>query len=463
MHHIHCIGIGGIGMSGLALLALQRGYHVTGSDKKYSNTIAMLRRKGIRCDVGHAPEAVRGADTVVYSTSIGKNNTEYRAARARGCTLMHRSEMVCHLSAGARSVAITGAHGKTTTSALATMIFHAAGLDPTALIGGHMASFDSDAVCGGGEWFIFEADESDGSFLRYRPDIAVILTIDDEHFDYFGNRASMCAAYRRFAGEVSEKGVLVYNSDDRELCGIAATARCRKVTIGFRGMPDLKPCDVTLGATQSEFHCRYRHRMLSGPFVLNVPGRHTVLNACAAIAVAKEAGISDAAIRRGLALYAGTKRRFERHVTDEGDMIIEDYAHHPTEIRAVLETCALSGRRMICVFQPHRYTRTRDLFRDFTRCFDMADHVILTDIYAASESPIKGIDSPALCRAMKQRAAGPVEYLRKQDIPSRIRRIRKPGDIVMLLGAGDINDLAPLLCRTKREHDERQCLNGSMS
>ncbi|MEA3305326.1 MAG: UDP-N-acetylmuramate--L-alanine ligase, partial [Candidatus Omnitrophota bacterium] len=339
-------------------------------------------------------------------------------------------------------IAVTGSHGKTTASALLSHIFNEAGTRPTAAIGGEVFNFRSNFLVGEGSYFIIEADESDGSFLKFYPDCAVLLNIDREHLDYFKDISNAMAAYKSFIGNVKKNGCVYYNADDKHLNRIFDAYCGRSVTFGMKAGSDVKAIDITQSGLKMYFKCLLRGEKIAGTFSISLPGSHNITNALAAIAVAVDAGIDFEIIKRALASYKGVKRRFEIKNTGGGIMLVEDYAHHPAEIKAVLRACAPFNRNIIAVFQPHRYTRTKDLFEDFLNCFKTADYLILTDIYAASEKVIKGFTAKRLFAEMKRAGAKKVECVEKDAVAGRVKHIAKKGDIVLILGAGDIGDVA---------------------
>ncbi|MDP2913712.1 MAG: UDP-N-acetylmuramate--L-alanine ligase [Candidatus Omnitrophota bacterium] len=439
---IHFIGLGGIGMSGIARILNLDGHEISGSDAKESRLINEMRKEGIKCFIGHRGENVGNSDIVVYSSAIDNENSELRAARAKHSQIMHRADMLSKLLSGKNSIAVTGSHGKTTTSALIALIFKEAGMKPAATIGGEVLNFGSNILYGRGDYFITEADESDGSFLRFNPDRAVLLNIDREHLDYFNDIDNAVKIYRRFADNVKARGAVYYNSDDEYLKKALGNCRKKMMTFGIKGEPDVKGFEIRqLGLTVS-FRCSVKGVELPDFITFPKPGCHNVTNALAAIAVARDTGIDFKIIKHSIENYKGTKRRFEIKSTTNGIMVVEDYAHHPTEIEAVLRSCEPLKRNLIVIFQPHRYTRTKELFQDFLKCFDAANYLILTDIYAANEKAIDGVTTERLCSEMKRAGSKNVEYIKKGAITERVKDIAMKGDIILVLGAGDVNEVA---------------------
>jgi UDP-N-acetylmuramate--alanine ligase len=439
---IHFIGIGGIGMSAVARILNFKGYEISGSDEKESSITEDMRREGIICHIGHNEENLGNSDTVVYSSSIKDDNVELKSARKKGIAVMHRAEMLSRMIGNNKGIAVTGAHGKTTTTAILSLIFKKGGLEPTAAVGGELLNFQSNAINGEGDYFIYEADESDGSLLKYYPDFAVLLNIDREHFDYFKNMENALNIYQRFICNVKREGTIYYNYDDDRLKGLLRDYHGRSVSFGTKEGVNIRAADIKQSGLTMRFRCVIEGNYMPEEFTLSAPGRHNVINALAAIAVAHDMGIGMDIIKDALAFYKGTKRRFEIKNASGGIMLIEDYAHHPAEIEAVLKACKPLKRKLIVVFQPHRYTRTKDLFKEFIDCFGPADYVILTDIYAASEKAIEGVTTKRLLQEMKQSGFEKVEYLRKDAVSKRVKEIAGAGDIVLILGAGDINEVA---------------------
>jgi len=437
---IHFIGIGGIGMSAIARILNSEGYAVSGSDRKNSNIIEEMIGEGIAVHIGHGKDNLGDCDAVVYSSSIGKDNSEFICARQKGIPVMHRSEMLSKMAEARRSIAVTGAHGKTTTTAILALIFEWAGKQPSAAVGGEVLNFQSNALSGTGVFFIFEADESDGSFLEFRPDVAVLLNIDREHFDYFKTIENAVSAYRSFTQNIKKGGRLYYNRDDKVLAEICGKSTVERSGFGLSEHARVRAVDIRLSGMNIFFTCVIDGKTL-GEVEFGFPGTHNVTNLLAAISVAHDAGIDFEVIRDALAQYKGTKRRFEIKNTRGDVMVVEDYAHHPTEIEAVIKACEPLSKGIVVIFQPHRYTRTKDLFEGFIRCFNGAKHVILADIYAAGERQLDGVSTERLFLEMKRRGIKNVEYMEKDKIAEGALRAVEPGGIILILGAGDINEV----------------------
>jgi UDP-N-acetylmuramate--alanine ligase len=442
---VHFIGIGGIGMSGIAEIMLRIGYQVQGSDAKASANTERLEELGAKIFIGHDPAHVEGASAVVYSTAVKADNPEMVAARARRLPLVRRAEMLAELMRLQFSVAVGGTHGKTTTTSMIAAILDAGGLDPTVVNGGIINAYGTNAKVGAGDWIVVEADESDGSFLRLRATVAVVTNIDPEHLDHYGDFEAVKRAFRDFVENIPFYGFAAVCTDHPEVQAMASRVENRRlVTYGVNPQAEVRAEKVSMGPEGARFDAVIAPRADGVTRIedlhLPMPGDHNVLNALAAIAVAAELGVTPDNIRKGLAGFGGVKRRFTTTGVAGGIRIIDDYGHHPVEISSVLKAArAVTSGRVIAVVQPHRYTRLRDLFDDFCHGFNDADVVIVADVYAAGETPIPGIDRDALVEGLRRYGhrhaialAGPAE------LPALIRREAKAGDLVVLLGAGDI-------------------------
>ena len=453
----HIIGIGGIGMSAIAEILLAKGYQVQGSDQKESANVRRLRGKGVRVFVGHDAVNLIGARVVVISTAVKPGNPELEAARAKGLTIVRRAEMLAELMRLYATVSVTGTHGKTTTTSMISTLFETGRLDPTVITGGIINAWGSNARLGQGRWMIVEADESDGTFTRLPTEIGVVTNIDPEHLDYFGSVENMHRAYEAFLRKVPFYGLVVAGMDHpvvREMIerlGLKRDGR-RLLTYGTRHDSDLvlRALRVEGGTTLIDAdlsaNVKGGARALRG-WSLPMPGQHNALNALAAIAVATEADIPDNVIRAGLAAFSGVKRRFQLTGTWNGVQVYDDYAHHPAEISAVLEAARAGARgRVIAVVEPHRYTRVRDLFREFSSCFRAADSVVVAPLYSAGEPPIEGIDPAALAEGIRGMGHAAVAVIADpRELVGLVRRHARPGDIVILLGAGNSTEWAHAL------------------
>lgn len=464
---IHIIGIGGIGMSAIAEILHDQGFTVQGSDQKDSANVKRLRAKGIRVFVGHAAINLVGARFVVISTAVKDNNPELQAARSKGLPVIRRAEMLAELMRLYATVSVTGTHGKTTTTSLIAHIFQSARLDPTVITGGIINDWGSNARLGKGPWMVVEADESDGTFVKIPTQIGVVTNIDPEHLDYFGSVANMHAAYGAFYKQVPFYGLVVTCTDHPvvskmiEDLGLRRDGR-RLVTYGLNREADMILTDVRVVGNTTHFSAQLGARVSGGARRLDnwqvpVPGAHNALNALAAIAVAAEAGIPDDAIRAALEAFSGVKRRFQLTGTARGVMVYDDYGHHPIEIAAVLAAAREGARgRVIAVVEPHRYTRVRDLFDDFSRCFGAADSVLVTPLYSAGEQPIDGISAESLADGIRKQGHQAVATVRSVDeLAHLLKRYAMPGDIVVCLGAGVSTEWAHALPGLMEEEPRR--------
>ncbi|MBN2452812.1 MAG: UDP-N-acetylmuramate--L-alanine ligase [Candidatus Omnitrophica bacterium] len=443
---IHFVGVGGIGMSGIARVLLEMGHEVSGSDIEKNHITDRLEGMGGKMFAGHrASNLPADADILVYSSSISRNNPEVKAALRRRVRIMHRAGMLGEIFNRRKGIAISGTHGKTTTTSLISVMLENAGLKPTAIIGGEVSRFGGNAKTGEGEYAVVEADESDGSFVRLKPMYAVITNIEMEHLDHFRSLGHIRSAFRAFIDNVKPGGSVFYNIEDLNIRIMMKGFRRHSESFGFSKEADIYPTDIRMDGFRALFKCVYKNRLL-GTVSLSIPGRHNILNALAAVLVGLKAGISFREIAGAIKDFDGAKRRFQLRADADGVMLIDDYAHHPTEIRAVLDVCRnWKGRRVIAVFQPHRYSRTKFLAEEFGRCFKGVDKLILTDIYSASEKEIKGVSIMNIYTRVKDSGISDVEVLPKDMIPGRIMKIKKPGDIVLVLGAGDIKSVADRL------------------
>jgi UDP-N-acetylmuramate--alanine ligase len=450
---VHFIGIGGIGMSGIAEVMKTLGYRVQGSDVAEGYTIARLREQGIDVFIGHKAENLGEAAVVVTSTAIKAGNPEVDLARAKHIPIVRRAEMLAELMRFKSTVAVAGTHGKTTTTSLVAAVLDKAGFDPTVINGGIINAYGTNARLGGGEWMVVEADESDGSFLRLPATIGIITNIDPEHLDHYGNFDSVRAAFRNFVERVPFYGCAVLCIDHPEVQALVQSITDRRiVTYGFNPQADVRLFDVTPVPGGNRFSVELFDRRTGSKRVIDnitlaMPGRHNVQNSCAAIAVARELGLSDTAIRESLAAFGGVKRRFTKTGEVKGITIIDDYGHHPVEIKAVL-SAAREGvkNKVIAVVQPHRYTRLRDLMSDFAACFNDADTVIVAPVYAAGEQPIEDVNRDSL--AERIRASGHRHVLvtdGADHLPGLLAQNATAGDMVICLGAGDITKWAAAL------------------
>ncbi|GBQ20996.1 UDP-N-acetylmuramate--L-alanine ligase [Acetobacter estunensis NRIC 0472] len=450
---IHFVGIGGIGMSGIAEVLHLLGYKVQGSDISENANVRRLRAAGIPVSIGHDASNLGEAQVVVISTAVKRDNPEVVAARSRLIPVVRRAEMLAELMRLRWAVAIGGTHGKTTTTSLVAAVLEAAKLDPTVINGGIIEAYGTNTRMGQGEWMVVEADESDGSFLRLPSVISVVTNMDPEHLDHWGSAEAMEAAYDQFVSNVPFYGFAVLCIDHPAVQQmIPRLSDHRIVTYGFSPQADVRAEKVITDKLGATFEVQITDRVTrrtrkAGPFRLPMLGNHNVQNALAAIAVATEMNIDDATIRSGLAAFRGVKRRFTRCGETGGITVIDDYGHHPVEIAAVLKAARQAGaRRVIAVMQPHRYSRMKMLFNDFCTCMNDADTVIVSDVYAAGEEPIEGYDRDRLIEGLRERGHRSVVPLTDPaHLPEMINAMAKPGDYVVCLGAGTITNWAQAL------------------
>jgi UDP-N-acetylmuramate--alanine ligase len=447
---IHFVGIGGIGMSGIAELLVNLGYVVSGSDQKRSELTDRLAGMGVGVGIGHAAEHVGTADVVVVSSAVRGDNPEVMEARAKRVPVIPRAEMLAELMRLRFGIAVAGAHGKTSTTSMIALVLEHAGLDPTAVIGGRLSAFGSNARLGRGECMVAEADESDRSFLKLSPAVAVVTNIDREHMDAYGGFADLQQAFVDFANKVPFYGAVVACVDDPEVRRVLPRFTRRVIGYGLGADAEVVASEVELRGFGSS--CLIGRRAPGGQDVaplgrlrLRVPGQHSVQNALAAVAVGLELEVPFARIAEALGRFAGAERRFQ-HVGDVHDItLVDDYGHHPTEIAAVLAAArAAHPKRIVVAFQPHRYTRTRELMREFGEALAPADEVVLTDIYAASEEPIPGVTIEALAAVVDAARLRPTHVVKAlAEVPAALSALARPGDLVITLGAGSIGGLAP--------------------
>ena len=446
---IHFVGIGGIGMSGIAEVMHNLGYSVQGSDIAEGYVVEGLRARGIKVMIGHAAENLGEAAVVVTSTAVKRENPEVVAALENRVPVVRRAEMLAELMRLKRTVAVAGTHGKTTTTSLVAALLDAGGVDPTVINGGIINSYGSNARLGESEWMVVEADESDGSFLRLDGTIAIVTNIDPEHLDHYGSFDAIKAAFVEFIENVPFYGCAVLCIDHPEVQAVIPKVRDRRVvTYGFSAQADVRGENVTPFPGGNRFDAVLRQR--DGSFrriegiELPMPGRHNVQNSLAAVAVAVEMGVPEDVIRTGFAKFGGVKRRFTKVGEVDGVTVIDDYGHHPVEIRAVLAAAREGVKgRVIAVVQPHRFTRLRDHMDDFAAAFNDADVVYAAPVYAAGEQPIEGVDSAAMVAGMKARGHRNAQVIANADALARaLAETVQPGDMVVCLGAGDITKWA---------------------
>jgi UDP-N-acetylmuramate--alanine ligase len=464
---VHIVGIGGIGMSAIAEVMYTRGYTVQGSDLKDSTNLERLRARNIRCLIGHDPANLDGASTLVISSAVKAGNPEFEAAKERGIPIIRRAEMLAELMRPCATVSITGTHGKTTTTSLIADLLKGGGLDPTVIAGGIINDWGTNARIGKGEWMVVEADESDGTFLKLPTQIGVVTNIDPEHMDYWETVETMHRGFQQFIEAIPYYGLVVACVDHpvvRELLaklGGAANGR-RTLTYGVARDADIRLTNLRPARDRIVFDARLGSGVARGArmledLMLPALGHYNALNALAALAVAAEAGVSDDAIRAGLAGFSGVKRRFTHVGEWQGVQVYDDYAHHPVEIAAVLRAARVAGDgRVIAVIQPHRYTRLQALFNEFSACLDDADIALVTPVYSAGEVPIPGIDRDELASGLRRHGHPKVLTVDGEEgLVETVAALAQPGDLVVGLGAGTITDWINALPQKLSDHGAR--------
>lgn len=442
---IHFIGIGGIGMSGIARVYLSKGFYVQGSDLKNTPILDELAKHGAKIFIGHRAAHVNGADRVVYSSSISADHVERLAALEKKIPVIHRAEALADICRDKFTIAVTGTHGKTTTTALVGMVLKEAERDPMIVVGGLVSFFGGNACHGAGREVVIEADESDSSFLRFSPSMEVITNIEEEHMDHFKTLQNIEATYRQFIERLPKDGLWFGCAEDARVTAMALENARRSKLYGFRDEADIRATDVVEcpGGERGVSFKAWSGGNCLGAVQLKIIGLHNTLNALAAIGVGLELGIPFQTIRRALEKYKGAARRFDVKYEDQNYLVVDDYAHHPTEIKkTLLAARGLRRKRILAVFQPHRYTRTHSFLNDFAESFGDADELIVTDIYAASEAPIPGVTGQSVADAVKKTGHPGVLFSERQKVTELVKRRMRPGDLVIALGAGDIYRVA---------------------
>lgn len=439
--HIHFVGIGGIGMSGIAELLINLGYHVSGSDVRESDITRRLKEHGATVYIGHRAKQIEGADVLVVSSAIPSTNPEVVAARKSGkIPVIKRAEMLAELMRLKYAILVAGAHGKTTTTSMIATVLTRGGIDPTVVIGGKLNAWRSNVKLGQGEFLVAEADESDGTFLLLSPTIAVVTNIDAEHLDYYEGLEQIQETFLQFINKIPFYGRAILCLEDENIQEILPRVKKPFVTYGLTSQAEFQARDIEFSGLSSSYRLFHKGNEI-GEITLNLPGLHNVLNSLAAVAVAFELEVKLEDIKSGFLDMTGVERRFQIKGERDGILVLDDYGHHPTEIKAVLKTLAecYGDRKRIVVFQPHRYTRTRALFNEFTKAFYQADVLIVTDIYPASEEPIPGVSAEKLAKSISEHGHGNVVYLPDlSEVLSYVSEIAKKGDLLLTLGAGDV-------------------------
>ena len=442
---IHFIGIGGAGMSGLARISLSLGLQVSGSDSKDSSVLLALKALGAEVFVGHQASNIDGCDVVIYSNAIPTTNPEMQRASELKLPLITRAQALAVLMSTSKSLAVAGTHGKTTTSSMLTVALQGCGVDPSFAIGGTLTASGSNAHRGTGEFFVAEADESDGSFMEYKPFAAIVTNVEHDHVDFFETEQAVMDIFNDFARSIDPKGYLIYCRDDKGATEIASKeSAATKVSYGVDPSSDLLIDQIKLLPMGSQARALWKGRAV-GTIELNVPGHHNLLNAAAALAMGLSLGLPSAGLLEGLASFQGAGRRFELKASIGGIRVIDDYGHHPTEIDVTLTAARryAGDGRVLVLFQPHRYSRTQAFLEDFATTLDLADLAILLEIYPASEKPIPGVSASLITDRM-QRGKFIPNFL---DASEEIIAMAKPGDVILTLGAGDVNSLAPIIAQ----------------
>lgn len=445
--HIHLIGIGGIGVSGLAEMMLSRGYRVSGSDMKASPITHRLEQKGARIFVGHAANQVTDADLVVYTAAVRDDNPELLQAKLAGIPAVNRAEMLGMLMREyAKSLAIAGTHGKTTTTSMISVILEKSGLDPTMLIGGDIREIQGNAKAGKTPFLVAEACEYKDSFLSFHPYGAIILNIEEDHLDYFRNLEHIIESFSKFTSQITTGGFMVYNNDDAGCRRLQQATTAPALSFGLGADADCTAQDITFSSAGcATFTLMYRGQAM-GPVTLNVPGMHNVYNALAAIATSLYCGATFQAVQESLSTFEGARRRFDHRGFFNGALVVDDYAHHPTEIRATLAAAARTNHNKIwCIFQPHTYTRTAELMQEFSQCFGGAHQVIITRIYAARETDTLRVHGRDLVEKIVEAGENAIYLDTFPEIIDYLREVVSENDLILTVGAGNIDDVAQLL------------------
>lgn len=451
---IHFVGIGGIGMSGIASIMMKQGYRVSGSDIKESLITRKLSSLGIRVCLGHDASYISDAELLVYSSAVKEDNPELQAAKAKGLRILKRAQVLAQLMQDKACIAISGAHGKTTTCALTGHLLLQAGFSPTVAIGGILRNIGDNSCLGESNFFVAEADESDGTFLCYHPDYSIVTNIDREHLDFYKDWQDILSAYKKFISQTRDGGCLFCCGDDPAIRSITREYKKRMLYFGLSGENDFYPRNLLLDEFSCIFDCYYRDGFIARMH-LPLAGRHNISNSLAVIALGLELGIKPQRIEESLAVFKGTERRFQLKAEVGGIKVIDDYAHHPTELRVTLEAAKnVRHKRLLVVFQPHRFSRTRFLMQEFAESLSLADCIILTDIYAASEEPIEGVSSEVLCDKIKEKhPLAEVIYVKKEKLIEQLLSIVRQGDLVLTVGAGDIGKLSDELAQRIKSQD----------
>jgi UDP-N-acetylmuramate--alanine ligase len=442
---MHFIGIGGAGMSAIAEILISLGYKISGSDIQKSAVTERLTSLGVKIFIGHNPANIKDYDVVVTSSAIGNDNPELLEARKKRIPVIHRSEMLAELARMKQGIGVAGTHGKTTTSSMLSYVLYRGGMNPTAIIGGKVLNFDSNARTGDGDYIVFEADESDGTFLRLMPVIAVVTNIDTDHMDHYKSFDELKNAFLKYINNVPFYGYSVLCKDDKVISEMLPVIERPYVTYGFSESADIFAGNAEYYDSKTSFDCYYNKKKI-GVIETSLLGAHNVQNALAVIGVSLELGIDFNTVKEALKEFRGVGRRIEKIGEQNGILVLDDYGHHPTEIKATLKAIRSMGRRIIVIFQPHRYSRTQLLANDFGSAFTDADYVILTEIYSAGEEPITGVTSELIRDSIEKQNGKKVNIIHElKDIPGAVLKIAEKGDVILTLGAGDIYKTGPMI------------------
>lgn len=452
--HYHFIGIGGSGMGPLASLMLAKGYTVSGSDLKESPVVKQLREKGAEVFIGHRAENVDGAQILVYSSAVTPENPEMKEAKRLNIPVLRRAQLLAQLMNAQTGVSVAGAHGKTTTTSMVSNLLIKADFRPTTAVGGIVNGASSNAALGDGKYFVAEMDESDGTFLYFYPRYAVVTNVDFEHVDYYHTFENVLAGYKKFMQQVSHDGYLLVWGEDPNLRRLSSDLKCKVLTYGFEENNDIYADNIKASDKGGSYDCYYQDKKI-GRIELVIPGKHNILNSLAAVGIGMLMGIDFKTIQASLQEYRGVQRRFSIRGTVNDVMVVDDYGHHPTEIKATIETARLfNAKRLVTVFQPHRYTRTQFLMEEFADTLALTDYLVLTDIYAASEKPIEGVTSEKLWERIRAKGKISGAYRKKDEILKHLAQVVQSGDLVLILGAGDINQLSEQLLNYLKEQTQ---------
>ena len=436
---VHFVGIGGAGMSALAKILVEKGYEVSGSDIKESAMTSTLADLGVKIFIGHKAENIQGAEAIVVSSAIRDENPEKAEAKRVGMPILHRSDVNAFLINGCKGIAVAGAHGKTTTTSMLGVVLDVAGVSPSIIIGGELDDLGSNAQLGKSDYLVSEADESDGTFLKYYPHIAIVTNVENDHMDHYGTMENIIKAFTQYINQVKEDGCAVVCFDNENIRNIVKNVKTKIISYAIDHEADYKAANIQMDTNGTTFDVYHGQEKL-GTIKLHVPGRHNVLNAMAAIVAGLQTGITVEQMAEGFLQFNGAKRRFQTKGRLNDIWVVDDYAHHPTEIATTLKAARQTApKRLICAFQPHRYSRTQLLQKEYGSCFKDADILILTDVYAAGEDPIPGVDGTLLVKEVEQQTGKkPVYIQNKADIATYLKEMAAPGDLIMTMGAGDI-------------------------